>query len=67
MPEIIEAHRITGEDCFMVRIVVEDMAQLEVAIDTLAGVDPVSWIPILWNRVRHVSPSAARQAACSWR
>jgi Lrp/AsnC family leucine-responsive transcriptional regulator len=47
MPEIIEAHRITGEDCFMVRIVVEDMAQLEVAIDTLAKFGPVTTAVVL--------------------
>jgi Lrp/AsnC family leucine-responsive transcriptional regulator len=47
MPEIIESHRITGEDCFMVRIVVEDMAQLEAAIDTLAKFGPVTTAVVL--------------------
>ncbi|MDM8357343.1 Lrp/AsnC family transcriptional regulator [Pandoraea communis] len=47
MPEIIEAHRITGEDCFVVRIAVEDMAQLEVAIDTLAKFGPVTTAVVL--------------------
>jgi Lrp/AsnC family leucine-responsive transcriptional regulator len=47
MPEIVEAHRITGEDCFMVRIVVEEMAQLEHAIDTLAGFGPVTTSVVL--------------------
>ncbi|MGC0016515.1 Lrp/AsnC family transcriptional regulator, partial [Ralstonia pseudosolanacearum] len=28
MPEIIEAHRITGDDCFIVRAVVQRMKQL---------------------------------------
>ncbi|KAA0080419.1 Lrp/AsnC family transcriptional regulator [Trinickia soli] len=42
MPEIIEAHRITGEDCFLVRIVVEEMSQLESAIDALARFGPVT-------------------------
>lgn len=32
----LEAHRVTGEDCIIVRIVVEEMAQLELAIDALA-------------------------------
>jgi Lrp/AsnC family leucine-responsive transcriptional regulator len=36
MPEVIEADRITGEDCFVVRVVVEQMSQLEHAIDSLA-------------------------------
>lgn len=36
MPEIVEACRITGEDCFFVRILVEEMGRLESAIDALA-------------------------------
>ncbi len=47
MPEIIEAHRITGEDCFMVRIVVENMAQQEVVIDTLEKFGPVPTAVVL--------------------
>ena len=42
MPEIVEAHRITGDDCFIVRIVVEEMPQLETAIDALAKFGPVT-------------------------
>ncbi|PTB19839.1 AsnC family transcriptional regulator [Trinickia symbiotica] len=40
-PEIIEAHRITGEDCFIVRVVVQRMNQLEAVIDALARFGPV--------------------------
>ncbi|NPT55933.1 Lrp/AsnC family transcriptional regulator [Paraburkholderia elongata] len=47
MPEIVEAHRITGEDCFMVRILVEEMTQLEVAIDSLARFGPVTTSVVL--------------------
>ncbi|MBB5464193.1 Lrp/AsnC family leucine-responsive transcriptional regulator [Paraburkholderia sp. CI2] len=47
MPEIVEAHRITGEDCFIVRIVVEEMAQLETAIDALARFGPVTTSVVL--------------------
>jgi Lrp/AsnC family leucine-responsive transcriptional regulator len=39
---VIEVHRILGEDCFVVRIVVEHIAQPEVAIDALAKVRPVT-------------------------
>jgi len=42
MPEIIEAHRITGSDCFIVRVVVERMKQLESVIDALARFGPVA-------------------------
>lgn len=47
MPEIVEADRITGEDCFMVRIVVEDMTQVEAAIDSLARFGPVTTSVVL--------------------
>jgi Lrp/AsnC family leucine-responsive transcriptional regulator len=47
MPEIVEAHRISGEDCFIVRIVVEQMAELEAAIDALAKFGPVTTSVVL--------------------
>lgn len=47
MPEIVEAHRITGEDCFIVRMVVEEMVQLETAIDALAKFGPVTTSVVL--------------------
>ncbi|MHA6838815.1 Lrp/AsnC family transcriptional regulator [Ralstonia pseudosolanacearum] len=47
MPEIVEAHRITGEDCFMVRMVVAEMTQLEMAIDALARFGPVTTSVVL--------------------
>lgn len=47
MPEIVEAHRITGEDCFIVRVVVEAMPQLEAAIDALARFGPVTTAIVL--------------------
>lgn len=47
MPEIVEAHRISGEDCFTVRIVVGEMAELEAAIDALASFGPVTTSVVL--------------------
>ncbi len=35
-PEILEAHRITGEDCFIVKVTVAHMPKLEAVIDALA-------------------------------
>lgn len=32
-PEIVEADRVTGEDCFVTRIVVSDINELETVID----------------------------------
>ena len=47
MPEVIEAHRVTGEDCFVVRVVVSQMPQLEQAIDSLAKFGAVSTSVVL--------------------
>jgi Lrp/AsnC family transcriptional regulator, leucine-responsive regulatory protein len=47
MPEVIEAYRITGEDCFAVRVVVTQMPQLEAAIDALAKLGAVSTSVVL--------------------
>lgn len=41
-PAIIEADRITGEDCFIVRATVAAMHQLEAIIDSLAAFGAVS-------------------------
>jgi Lrp/AsnC family leucine-responsive transcriptional regulator len=32
-PEVLECHRITGDDCFLMRIVVRDVRHLEEVID----------------------------------
>jgi Lrp/AsnC family transcriptional regulator, leucine-responsive regulatory protein len=47
MPEVIEAYRITGEDCFAIRVVVTQMPQLEAAIDALAKLGAVSTSVVL--------------------
>jgi len=36
MPEILEVYRVTGEDCFIVKVLVPRAAQLESVIDRLA-------------------------------
>ena len=35
-PEVVECHRITGEDCFLIRAHVRDVGHLEEVIDRLA-------------------------------
>ena len=42
MPAIIGADRITGEDCFIVRVTVAAMSELEAAIDELASLGAVT-------------------------
>ncbi|QDD88905.1 Lrp/AsnC family transcriptional regulator [Pseudomonas oryzihabitans] len=36
LPQLIACHRVTGEDCLMLRAAVRDMSELEVLIDKLA-------------------------------
>ncbi|HDT3903279.1 TPA: Lrp/AsnC family transcriptional regulator [Raoultella ornithinolytica] len=36
MPECIECDKVTGEDCFVMRLVVRDIAQLDILLDGLA-------------------------------
>jgi Lrp/AsnC family transcriptional regulator, leucine-responsive regulatory protein len=36
MPEIVEVHRVTGEDCLILKVLVPHAAQLESVIDRLA-------------------------------
>ena len=42
-PEVVESHQITGEDCFLAKVVVSDMHQLKTVVDrfrTCSSVDP---------------------------
>lgn len=41
-PAVIAADRITGEDCFIVRVTVAAMSRLEAVIDSIAAYGPVS-------------------------
>jgi Lrp/AsnC family transcriptional regulator, leucine-responsive regulatory protein len=36
MPHIIEVHRLTGEDCFLLKVVVPTSGQLETIVDSIA-------------------------------
>lgn len=36
MPEVVECHRITGEDCYLVKAHVRDVGHLEELIDQIA-------------------------------
>ncbi|MFC7514807.1 Lrp/AsnC family transcriptional regulator [Herbaspirillum sp. GCM10030257] len=41
-PEILEAHRVTGEDCFVVKASFAHMPKLEATIDALASLGSVT-------------------------
>lgn len=47
MPEILEVHRITGEDCFVLKVLVPRAAQLEAVIDRLAKYGSVTTAIVL--------------------
>ncbi len=64
MPEVVEVHRVTGEDCFIVRCAIADPRDLERVVDALAAHGPVITSLVLSNPVRKiVSAPAAVQAA----
>ncbi len=39
-PEVVEADRVTGEDCFLAKVVVSDLQELEAVIDRFQGYSP---------------------------
>lgn len=56
IPEVIEADRITGEDCFIVRCVFSQPADLEAVVDALAVHGSVTTSLVLSNAVRKQVP-----------
>jgi Lrp/AsnC family leucine-responsive transcriptional regulator len=42
MPEIVEVYRMTGEECFLLKVVVYKMAELEAVIDGLLRLGVIS-------------------------
>jgi Lrp/AsnC family transcriptional regulator, leucine-responsive regulatory protein len=55
-PQVTECHRITGEDCFLLRVVVHDVAELEGLIDRFAFHGPTT------TSVMQTSPVPGRPA-----
>jgi len=56
IPEVIEADRITGEDCFIVRCVFSQPTDLEAIVDALAVHGSVTTSLVLSNAVRKQVP-----------
>lgn len=52
-PEVIEADHVTGEDCFLAKLVVHDVAELEAVIDRFRSFSSIDTAIIL-------SPTVAR-------
>ena len=47
MPEVIEVHRVTGEDCFVLRVIVPAPGNLEGIVDALARFGAVTTSVVL--------------------
>jgi Lrp/AsnC family leucine-responsive transcriptional regulator len=41
-PEIVEAHHVTGEDCFVVKVLARSMRHLEETAGRISGLGPVT-------------------------
>ncbi|WP_340560618.1 Lrp/AsnC family transcriptional regulator [Streptomyces sp. GSL17-111] len=42
MPEVLEAHHVTGDDCFVIKVAVRSMRHLEEVTGRLGGLGPVT-------------------------
>jgi len=56
-PEVIEAHHVTGEDCFILKVLARSMRHLEEVTGRIAGLGPVT------TSVVYSSPLAGRAIA----
>jgi Lrp/AsnC family transcriptional regulator, leucine-responsive regulatory protein len=56
-PEIVEAHHVTGEDCFVLKVLARSMRHLEEVNGRIAGLGPVT------TSVVYSSPLAGRAIA----
>ena len=56
-PEVVEAHHVTGEDCFVLKVLARSMRHLEEVTGRIAGLGPVT------TSVVYSSPLAARSIA----
>lgn len=42
MPEVLEAHHVTGDDCFVIKVAARSMRHLEAITGRLGGLGPVT-------------------------
>jgi Lrp/AsnC family leucine-responsive transcriptional regulator len=56
-PEVLEAHHVTGEDCFVLKVIVRSMRDLEEVTGRIAGLGAVT------TNVVYSSPLAGRAVA----
>ena len=58
-PEILEAHHVTGEDCFMIKVLARSMRDLERITGRMAGLGRIT-TSVLYSSplpTRHISPA----------
>lgn len=69
MPQVMEAHRVTGEDCYIVRIAFGEMADLEPILDRLSrfGTTRTSVVVSTPIRQRVIHRGEDGTMACDWR
>jgi Lrp/AsnC family transcriptional regulator, leucine-responsive regulatory protein len=63
-PEIVEAHHVTGEDCFVLKVLARSMRHLEHTTGRIAGLGPVT-TTIVYSSVltgRAITAAALRDA-----
>ena len=63
MPEILECHRCTGDESFILKVRVESIQHLQRLIDTLTPYGMTSTSLILSSPVEHARPVASRCAS----
>lgn len=51
MPQVIEVHRLTGEDCFLLKVIVPSPAELETIVDSIAHFGSVTTSLVLRSEV----------------
>ena len=56
-PEVVEAHHVTGEDCFILKVLARSMRHLEEVTGRISGLGPVT------TSVVYSSPLSARSIA----
>lgn len=51
MPNVVEVHRVTGDDCFVLKILVSEPEQLAGVVDTIGRFGPVTTSVVLKSEV----------------
>jgi Lrp/AsnC family transcriptional regulator, leucine-responsive regulatory protein len=65
MPEVIEVHRVTGEDCFHLSVIVPSPAQLERIVDTIARYGSVTTSLVLRSEAaKPIGKALMKSADC---